>query len=533
MSATLANSAWLASCIPEYLRFRRALGRVCMEQERVLRGILRRNQSSAFGRRHGFSEIRTVRDYQSRVPLSDYNDYRAGVARIAKGETQVLTSERVRLFEPTSGSSSPAKWIPYTASLNHEFQRGIRAWVADMFLHDADLLHGAAYWSVSPAQAREEVTPAGIAVGFADDSEYVGGLQQRLVRSVMAVPSSVCRSRTIEAFWYATLRHLVRRSDLRLISVWSPSFLTLLADQLSEHADRLLDEQPQLKPALRAATAAERHALLWPRLRVISCWADGNSGAAARTLAALFPQARIRGKGLIATEGFVSLPWEGCDGAILAVRSHFLEFLPADSSGRPDPTRPHLAHELESGQTYSVVLTTGGGLYRYDLGDLVMVLGRTQHCPLVRFVGRKDVADWRGEKLHEVQAARIIESAFTARSIAPSFAMLACDTSGEVPNYVLYVEAAASEDDLGGIGTAIERALEENFHYRYARRLGQLGPLRVFAAHHAAASYLAACMARGQRAGDVKCLALDPRDGWTPKFEGRFAGTRTAAESPS
>lgn len=533
MIATLANSAWLASCVPEYLRFRRALSQVRTEQERLLRGILRKNQASAFGRGHGFSAIRTVRDYQGRVPLSDYSDYRTGVARIAEGEAQVLTCERVRLFEPTSGSSSPAKWIPYTASLQHEFQRGIRAWVADMFMHDAELLHGAGYWAVSPAQACEEVTPSGIPVGFADDSEYVGGLQQRLVRSVMAVPSSVRHSRTMEAFWYTTVRHLVRRRDLRLISVWNPSFLTLLSDQLSQYSDRLMDEQPELKPALRAATAAERHALLWPRLRVISCWADGNSGPAARKLAALFPQARIRAKGLIATEGFVSLPWEGCDGAVLAVRSHFLEFLPVDSSGLPDATRPHLAHELETGQAYSVVLTTGGGLYRYHLGDVVTILGRTHDCPIVRFIGRKDVADWCGEKLHEVQAARILETAFTTRRLTPSFAMLACDTSGEVPNYVLYVEAAASDDDLDGIGTAIERALDENFHYRHARRLGQLGSVRVFAARNAEASYLAACMARGQRAGDVKCRALDPHDGWTPKFEGRFAGTRTAVGTPS
>ena len=533
MIATLANSAWLASCMPEHRRFRRALGRVRAEQERVLREILGKNRASTFGRDHGFSAIRTVRDYQTRVPLSDYHDYRAGVARIAEGETQVLTSERVRLFEPTSGSSSPAKWIPYTHSLKHEFQRGIRAWVADLFLHDADLLRGPGYWSVSPAHAREEVTPSGIAVGFADDSEYVGGLQQRLVRSVMAVPSSVRRSRTMDAFWYTTLRHLVRRPDLRLISVWNPSFLTLLADQLVEHGDRLLDEVPALKPAFRARTAAERHALLWPRLRMISCWADGNSAPAARKLAAIFPHARIRAKGLIATEGFVSLPWEGCDGAVLAVRSHFLEFLPADSIGRPDATRPYLAHELDSGQTYSVVLTTGGGLYRYHLGDLVTVVGRTHECPIVRFAGRKDVADWCGEKLHEMQAARIIESAFTAQRVTASFAMLACDTSGGVPNYVLYVEAAASEDELGGIGAFIERALDENFHYRYARRLGQLGPLRVFAARNAEASYLAACMARGQRAGDVKCVALDTRDGWTPKFEGHFAGTRAAAGSPS
>jgi hypothetical protein len=161
-------------------------------------------------------------------------------------------------------------------------------------------------------------------------------------------------------------------------------------------------------------------------------------------------------------------------------------------------------------------------LYRYQLGDVVTVLGRLHQCPLVRFAGRNEVADWCGEKLHEVQAARIIDAAFTARRVTPSFAMLACDTSGDVPRYVLYVEAAAPEDDLGGIAAAIERALDENFHYRYARRLGQLGPLRVFAARNAEASYLAACMARGQRAGDVKHVALDRRDGWTPQFEGHF-----------
>src|SRR6185503_15092055 len=100
-------------------------------------------------------------------------------------------------------------------------------------------------------------------------------------------------------------------------------------------------------------------------------------------------------------------------------------------------------------------------------------------------------------KLHEIQAARILESAFAARHLTPEFAMLACDTTGDVPNYVLYVEAAASEGELDGIGAAVEHALEENFHYEHARRLGQLGGLRVFAARHAEASYLAACMARG------------------------------------
>jgi hypothetical protein len=533
MMATLANSAWLAGCIPEYLRFRLALRRVRDEQEHVLRKTLRMNRESEFGRRHGFSTIGSVREYRQRVPLSDYEDYRSGVARIAEGHHQALTCEPVRLFEPTSGSAGPAKWIPYTASLQGQFQRGIRAWVADLFLHNRDLLHGPAYWSVSPLGTCTQVAPSGIPVGFAEDSEYVGGVQRKLVRSVMAVPASVRALPDMETFWYTTLVHLVRRPDLRFISVWNPSFLTLLMDRLEEYSDRLVREAPAIRRALRATTPGERHALLWPRLGMISCWADGNSALAARKLAALFPQARIHGKGLLATEGIISLPWETRDAAVLAVRSHFLEFLPVGSNDEPDPMRPLLAHELEPGQHYSVVLTTGGGLYRYRLGDLVEVVGREWQCPLVRFVGRRQVADWCGEKLHEAHAARVLAAASAGQRVAPSFAMLACDTSGPVPNYVLYLEAAVPEDQLCEIGTAVESGLQENFHYRYARRLGQLGRLRVFAVRKAEASYLSACIERGQRAGNAKSVALDPHNGWTSKFEGRFVETRAAAGSAS
>src|SRR4030095_649409 len=104
-----------------------------------------------------------------------------------------------------------------------------------------------------------------------------------------------------------------------------------------------------------------------------------------------------------------------------------------------------------------------------------------------------------------------MECAFAARRLTPRFAMLACDTDGDVPNYVLYVDAAASEDDLVGIGAAIERALEESFHYQLARRLGQLGRLSVFAARDAEESHLAACVARGQRGRDSQCVPTAAR----------------------
>jgi len=261
---------------------------------------------------------------------------------------------------------------------------------------------------------------------------------------------------------------------------------------------------------------------------MISCWTDGNSSLASRRLSELFPQARIQGKGLIATEGFVSLPWESRGVSILAVRSHFLEFLPINSNDEPDTAHPRLAHELETGQHYSVTLTTGGGFYRYHLADTVEMVGREQKCPLVRFLSRRQISDWCGEKLHEAHVARVLSAAFVGLRVAPSFAMLACDTSGEQPHYVLYLDADASDEQLSQLAGTVESGLQENFHYRYARRLGQLGPLHVFAAQNAETSYAAAGIARGQRAGNIKPAALDSRTDWTGKFQSR-AQTRLTA----
>src|SRR5690606_7455774 len=111
------------------------------------------------------------------------------------------------------------------------------------------------------------------------------------------------------------------------------------AERLDSLADRLARDEPSLREALRAP-APERHVRLWPWLRMVSCWADGNCAAAASELGLLFPHAEVCGKGLLATEGFVSLPWQVSGASALAVRSHFLEFLPLDSD------RPQRAHEL-------------------------------------------------------------------------------------------------------------------------------------------------------------------------------------------
>ena len=515
MICTVANSLWLASCASELVRFRRGLHRVGEEQQEALRRILSENADTEFGQAHGFRSIRTAAEYQQRVPLGDFDRHQPWIDRAVAGASHVLTRDPVRLFEPTSGSSGATKLIPYTASLQREFQRGIRAWVADLFQHSPGLLAGPAYWSVSPVCGAAKKTAGGIPIGFDDDTSYLAGWQRRLVKAVMAVPDRVRLASDLEAFRYATLLFLVRARDLRLISVWNPTFLSLLLDGLPEWGDRLCHDLAdprrgrEVSAALRASSRAEMQAQLWPKLGLISCWTDANAAGPAAQLGALFPHCRMQGKGLIATEALVSFPLTNYDGSALAIRSHFLEFLPLDSD------RPLLAHQLDRGARYAVVVTTGGGLYRYQLGDQVEVTGRAGDCPLIRFVGRQaSVSDWFGEKLNDAHVACVLREVFSEIGIAPSFAMLACDS--ETPaRYVLYVDCDASNDLLDRAAASIENRLRTNFHYDYARRLGQLDSVRALLVRDGADVYLRAAVRNGMKAGDVKVPALSQRGGWS------------------
>jgi hypothetical protein len=544
----VANSLWLLANLPQAFAFRRALGDAAKTQERVLLEILQRHRHSDFGRRHRFAEIQSIADFQQRVPLATWEDFATDITRIAAGEKQVLTGDPVTLLEPTSGSTAASKLIPFTGRLREEFQRAIAPWLVCLFLARPNLFGGPAYWSLTPVSREDERSPGGIPIGFEEDSEYFGRWQRRLVDKLMAVPSLVRRIPDMESFFYVTLLFLLRRRALRLISVWNPTFLSLLLERLPEWAERLAGDiadgristpKPLPEPlatALRAlnrpdrkraqqirqalqpgGTTGDLHTRLWPKLRLISCWTDAGAARFIPDLQRLFPRAEIQGKGLIATEGIVSFPLDLQGAAALALRSHFFEFIHQDSGDL------HLAHELEKGDRYSVVLTTGGGLYRYRLHDLVEITGHRRACPILKFIGKEaHISDRFGEKLNERHVREALDRCAGRENTDPAFAMLACEERDGRFAYTLFIEGrVVSEEILHRMGGNLEEDLRENYHYRYCRDLGQLDPVRVFRIREGGReAYLEHCRNLGQRLGDIKPSALHRLSGWTEVFRG-------------
>ncbi|MHC5055086.1 MAG: GH3 auxin-responsive promoter family protein [Planctomycetota bacterium] len=538
LGRTLANLGWWTSLTPSWAAFRHALRRPREVQERLLQRYLRTNVTTAFGRQHGFAEITSVEEYRERLPARSYDEVSPWIERIASGEAQVLTSSPVRAFAPSSGSTSAVKRISFTRESMREFRRAIAPWIFDMFRRTPSIAFGSAYWSITPVGERKAEPSSRVPCGFEQDTAYLGGSQAWLAGKTLAVPGDVRYLRDMDAFRYVSLRFLLADAYLRLISIWHPSFALLLVEPMvacwealvRDIAEGTLSAPVGIEPALEAKLKSQLRpdpgrarqlarleptdlTRIWPRLEVISCWADGPARSHLHGVRGAFPGVKIEAKGLLATEGVVTVPFGG--RRPIAVRSHFFEFIRDDGKAL-------LADELEAGAVYSVLITTGGGLYRYRTGDLVRVAGRLGRTPCCEFVGRGDlVADSFGEKLSAGFVGGVLDATFERLGIAPTFAMLCEDTVDDRACYTLFIEGAG--EATGRIAEAIQAGLCANPHYAYCVSLGQLGPVRVFRVTGGAyEAYVERCRAEGLRIGDVKPTPLSVLRGWDRVFEGRY-----------
>ena len=292
-------------------------------------------------------------------------------------------------------------------------------------------------------------------------------------------------------------------------------------DSLEASSDQLV---AALGPGHRASgilrsssTLPERIARLWPQLAVISCWANGAASTFVDQVRNLFPGVMIQPKGLIATEAFVSLPLVDCMDLHCRFVLTFLNFRTSIAM-----TMPRCWHtNLRRPKVARVIATTAGGLYRYQMHDVIEVTGFHRQCPLIRFVGRGNrTSDLVGEKLSEVFVARSIDTMNRTLASAPAFAMLV--PRRDRPGYRLLIEfdraKAGQAPSPQNLAETLEPILSRNPYYKHAIEVEQLAHLVVTTVHEDRSSlwniYEQLCLQAGMRQGDIKPTALETRFDW-------------------
>lgn len=378
-------------------------------QEMALRALLWAASDTEFGLAHGFRSIRTVQQYQERVPVREYAEFKPYWDRAFAGACGVTWPGRCRDWVKTSGTTSGDKVIPVTAEAFASHRKG--GWDALLLacsrVGARHLMSGPMLFLGGCTQLVN--TDAGSRVG-----DLSGLVMRRLPPGIRSRYSPGPEIGAIRS-WERRIEAVAARAaaqDLRLVS-GMPSWLVILFERVA--AERRAAGRP-----IRSLAEC------WPRLRVLI-----HGGVAFAPYASVFDEWVGRRLERIevypASEGFIGVQTEA-SGALTLMIDYgiFYEFIPVEDLGRDRPRR-HTVADVELYRPYAVVLSTPGGLWAYLLGDTVrfiardplrlVITGRTRHY--VNAFGENVIVEEVERAL--TGACRRTESEAVEFTVAPRF----------------------------------------------------------------------------------------------------------------
>ena len=479
-------------------------------QEALLQKIIHRNAMTSFGQEHGFSDVSDFRAFQQAVPIRDYDGHRPWIERVIAGEQNVLTRDRPFMFSTTSGTTAEPKLVPVTKAWMKDLATVVRLWLYRNLQDRPDVLDGKVVSFVSPAI--EGYTRGGMPIGS------VSGLTYRrvpwVVRRTYPIPYLVSELEDYD-HRYTIAARLALAADVSMFAAPNPGTFIRLAEEgaarsadiiravhdgtLGVHVpDGIAPEQRRIYQALEKRLKADpkrarelercveqagilRPREAWPKMRLIGCWLGGSAGVQARRLAEYYGPVGLRDVGFRSTEATITIPVSDNTAAgVLALGANYYEFVPEEEMDSPSPTSL-MAHELEVGKRYYILLTTKSGLYRYDINDIVEVQGMYGNSPLIAFIRKgRDMSNIMGEKLHVaqvadawIQAEREFGQAVVQVQMIPDAVDSCYDLLVEVPH--------ADQVDLDPFVEAFDRMLSSiNCEYEQKRKSGRLQLPRLF-----------------------------------------------------
>ncbi len=442
-------------------------------QHAVLEKISANLSNTEYGQYYHVAKNISYAEYANKIPIVNYEDIADWIDR-AKTNIKIISNDKIEFFEKTSGNAGPQKSIPYTKTLRTNFSNCFKIWGYDSLSKVLSLDTLKIFMSISPLQSKESESY------HHDDSDYLKGIIQILIKPFLVRQTNIYQLTDPNDFRFILALTLLAQENIEIMSIWSPSYLLVLLSIIEDRFDEMIFylTQENFKyqniqfsvPCLRKKRKAlfssfksnRNYELLWPHLKLISCWTQGTSSRLANKIDQYFPKTHIQGKGLLATEAPITIPLVQANGYVPLVNDVFLEF--------EDKSKNILRlHELKIDEQYEIIISQSSGLYRYRLGDYIRVTHFHQNTPCFEFIGRTaDTCDLVGEKLNE----RFVENIFSKSPFKESDCLLLVPTlqeTGQGKYYLLTDNKAVLEQEY-----YLDNYLSGAFHYANARKMLQL-----------------------------------------------------------
>jgi hypothetical protein len=501
--ARYAYLAWLRHGLRRYLNDAKRAREI---QHRTLLRKIARHANSDFGRDFGFASIKSAADFRAQVPVLTYEDHHPYVARVLEGDETALFAPgtRILMFAMTSGTTGVPKRLPITEELFSEYCRGWRLWGAGMYGDCPRLMFQKSLQLTSDWQQFH--TPLGAPCG--QISGLAATTRPKMSDLMFLPPAATGQIHDSAAKHYATLRFALASRKVGMLITANPSTLIEFARRASRQAESLLRDihdgtlSCEVPPHVRSALArqirrrrprrareltrlAEQHGGLlpkhaWPRLSALALWTGGSLGVFLPRLEDWYGRLPVRDHGLSASEGRMTIPVaDNTPAGLLDFYHHYFEFIPVEEHGSRRPTVLE-AHELVEGRDYFILMTTSGGLYRYDIHDVVRCVGYRGQAPLLEFLNKgKNTSNLTGEKLTEYHAIRAVEKSFQDLGLTMDCFTLAPVIEPQ-PRYMLLVERHIHGGRTAELEAKVQANLEAlNEEYASKCATGRLQPIIV------------------------------------------------------
>ena len=165
---------------------------------------------------------------------------------------------------------------------------------------------------------------------------------------------------------------------------------------------------------------------------------------------------------------------EGSSG-VLTIATNFFEFVPVDEleaqRDNPEKWDFRTVGQIEDGKDYYIFITTTGGLYRYDINDVIRVTGRYNNTPQIVFLRKgRGMTNITGEKVSVNQVINVVQTAAHKTGVVASH--FKAEADAENSRYVLRVEFSSTptgEEQRQFLKQADEEMKVVNIEYKAKR----------------------------------------------------------------
>ncbi len=413
------------------------------KQEKVLLKLMKDNKTTLYGKSNNFKYVKSIEDYQEKVPYSDYLDYEKYVMLMAhEGKKGLITNRFVRRFTESSGSTGRSKLVPLS---------GFAEWTCQCFSFSAPVGCAVKYFKnkgrIIPPQRGMLTTEVGakkLKGGTVSCLSSIPLLNLKpLVKFFNTTPPEVMfHNDNIEMdSHYLKLRFALQDKNVSYIGTVFITTLESMFFYLENNWEMLCDDiemgtinenivmptelreklLKKLKPNPQRANQLRNEfkkgfdcAPIIPRIFPKCEWMYG-MGTGALSLYAkklrryIGEDMAIHYLGYAATEALMAVPIElNSFEYVMLPQNGFYEFLPLDAD---ENQKPQTIKDVEVGKEYELILTNMSGFYRYKIEDVIKVTGFYHESPKVTFCYRlNQIANISGEKVNQMAFDEIVDN---------------------------------------------------------------------------------------------------------------------------